>query len=427
MKKEVKELTADWERCVFVQDTINEEFIRNITAQILKFRQENDNPITVAIDSPGGAIGLLPTLFGLLRGPDQDGNQIKVITVSVNHAYSAAASLLAMGDYAIAMRHSDILFHDVRYRGLDDVTPAKAANAAVNLKISNNKNALKLAEYVFDRLIWNYIDLKPKLPDIIKAHPDVHKRYAENYAVCLNRPAIDVDIDLSGFLTAIHLHLTRTNETLIDTSIDNLCRWRATTLVAENAQKDGNGINKLIAPSEELFNSLKTILNDSKNTSIEWNNYSTQVGVIHTLLVEHLVRRSPSTNLAFSKLIDVVKEDFELIQSINDPSHFTRAEDLMIHNKNIFLDQNARTAWESGKKEEREKVLAALRPSFQLFWHFSVLLCRELFNGEHILNGREAQVLGIVDEVAGGGPIESRREFRKSKEDSIQLARATEQ
>jgi hypothetical protein len=47
-----------------------------------------------------------------------------------------------------------------------------------------------------------------------------------------------------------------------------------------------------------------------------------------------------------------------------------------------------------------------------LFWCFCVLLCRELFRGDHIISPWESQLLGLVNEVAGGGRVESYREWR---------------
>lgn len=57
-------------------------------------------------------------------------------------------------------------------------------------------------------------------------------------------------------------------------------------------------------------------------------------------------------------------------------------------------------------------VLPWRMPNAQLFWLFCVSLCRELFEGEHTLKPIDAQLLGLVDEVAGGGPIETKREYR---------------
>jgi hypothetical protein len=61
--------------------------------------------------------------------------------------------------------------------------------------------------------------------------------------------------------------------------------------------------------------------------------------------------------------------------------------------------------------EERKAEIATAEPYARLFWYFCVLLCRELFRGEHILSPRDAQLLGMVDEVAGGGAVDSIREY----------------
>jgi ATP-dependent protease ClpP protease subunit len=97
-------------------------------------RQEGNDPITVGINSPGGSLSSLEVLLGLISEPDQNGQVCRAVTVSLNHGYSAAANLLASGAYSIALPHSEILFHDVRFGGMEDVTPGKARVAASSFK-----------------------------------------------------------------------------------------------------------------------------------------------------------------------------------------------------------------------------------------------------------------------------------------------------
>jgi hypothetical protein len=84
----------------------------------------------------------------------------------------------------------------------------------------------------------------------------------------------------------------------------------------------------------------------------------------------------------------------------------------MLSHPHIFLPGDLDLALAARPEEERAQILATAAPYATLLWHFCVLLCRELFEGEHTLNPNDAQLLGLVDEVAGGGPVESQRDFK---------------
>lgn len=152
-------VVANWNRSILVNGDLNDEMVTRLTPEILRLRQESNEAITVGIDSNGGSLRSMDVLLGLLKGPDQKKQHPRIIMVVTNKAYSAAANLLAFGDYAVAYPHSSILFHDVRYDGLRDVTPDKAQASAKALKDSNQIHALRLAERCVTRLIWNYMDL----------------------------------------------------------------------------------------------------------------------------------------------------------------------------------------------------------------------------------------------------------------------------
>src|SRR5688500_5078364 len=105
------EMSANWDRAIHIDEVINEQLVRKLTPVILKLRQESNEPITVAINSPGGSLASLDTILGLLQGPTQFSNTCSIITVVTNKAYSAAANLLALGSYSLALQHSNVLFH----------------------------------------------------------------------------------------------------------------------------------------------------------------------------------------------------------------------------------------------------------------------------------------------------------------------------
>lgn len=146
-----QEFTANWDRAVYVDGPIDADMVKRLTPQILKLRQSGQGPITVAIDSPGGAVASMEALLGLLQGPDQLRGAGQYIAVVTNRACSAAADLVTFADYAVAYPHSKLLFHDVRLTALDDVTSAKAQMTLRALGEASERSSNKLADRIVQR------------------------------------------------------------------------------------------------------------------------------------------------------------------------------------------------------------------------------------------------------------------------------------
>jgi hypothetical protein len=122
------------------------------------------------------------------------------------------------------------------------------------------------------------------------------------------------------------------------------------------------------------------------------------------------IAQTKSDRVNFSQVLEQANREFSILESMNDPKHVSYASNLLLDHPDIFLPVGSEL--EKLSDDERSAVLAKAAPHARLLWHFCVLLCRELFEGEHILRPSDAQLLGLVDEVSGGGPISSRRDFR---------------
>lgn len=413
----ISNLTVDWSRCIHIDEVIDDQYVNSLVQQILDLRQANGKPITLAINSPGGSLSALDALMGLLTGPDQDGQVCEVITVSVRHAYSAAANLLAFGAYAVALPHSEILFHDVRYSGMEDVTPASARMAAARLQNANEEFSLKLASRVFRRLVWNYIDFKPNFARYRTRFPEKYESYSFAIESCKTSDDASVRADIASFATALFAEVSVPSEALVDRTIDRLTRWGLTTRVAKALPKyreKGTRKPGLLDGTKNLFDAL---MRAKKSTVAEslWGKAEADLHLFSLLLVESIAKTESMKDYNFSKALEIVLDDFKLIESINDPSHKKVITRNMLRHKRIFFTDEEYDVVAGESEDDRKRVIEAARPNAELFWYFCVLLCRELFNGEHILSPNDAQVLGIVDEVAGGGRVQSRREWRKQR------------
>jgi ATP-dependent protease ClpP protease subunit len=397
--------SINWNRAIFVNEEINDELVKKLTPTILLMRQESNLPITIGIDSPGGSLSSLDTLLGLLTGPCQNGDRGKIITVSTNRAYSSAANLLAFGDYSVALDHSTILFHDVRFSGIRDVTPGKALSVAKSLKEVNDTFALRLAHKIIKRLVWIYIDLEKEFQNTNEKYSSIHTQY-DKVINSFTHPTEDASyVDIASFATCLYAKSSTESDELISNVMSRLSRWiilsklsnSAPSYRAKRSRKPGllDGIRHMY----ELLDGSPDILQASEHN----------LKLLLTLLAGEITsQKSPN---AFQQHLEAAVRDFTLMQSMNDSSHTHSAIRLMLEHDHVFLGTLPNKTFKDKPDEEQKKILEIAMPRAQLFWLFCALLCRELFEGEHILKPHDAQLFGLIDEVTGGGPVESRREF----------------
>lgn len=400
------EHAINWKRAIFIDEVIDDGFVRRLAPTILRLREESNDPITVGIDSPGGSLDSLDVLLGLLRGPTQNVKKTQIITVATNRAYSAAANLLSFGDYSVALKHSQVLYHDVRFHSIPDVTPEKALRVAKSLQETNDSFALRLAKKIILRLIWIYIDLQPTFEESNKKFSKTHKKYEA--IVGAFAPKIDGQhsVDIASFATSLFAKLSRDNDALVSNVMQSLGRWITLTTLASKAptyRPKNSRIGGLLDGSRHLH---KLLNGSPENFQASEQNLK----LLITLMVSELADARSATQ-SFEEILERATRDFILFQSMSDKKHLTSAVGLMLQNELVFFGKKISEDLKDKNEDEQAEILSTAMPHAQLFWHFCLMLCRELFQGEHILKPSDAQLLGLVDEVAGGGPIESRREF----------------
>lgn len=411
---DVQPLTIDWQRALHIESTIDEELVRRLTPQILSLRQESTAPITIGINSPGGSLAALDILLGLLTGPDQDGNVGRIITVATHRAYSSAANLLAFGTYAVALRHAQVLYHDVRFGGMEDVTPEKARDAAKSLQDANDAFALRLAHRVIRRLIWIYIDLQSGFAEMRAKYPDVYSSFVA-LSTTYAKPIDGYQgIDLASFATSLWAKLSPQNDALIKNVMQRLQRWIGLTAIARQAptyRAKGSRIPGLLDGTKHVHKLLS-------GTPQSFRSIEEGLKLLLCLIVDD-TSRSKMGNSDFPLLLERAVREFGILDSMNDQKHIKYASDLMLKHGYIFFESEGADGLESMPEKEKAEIFAKAAPHARLLWHFCVLLCRELFEGEHVLLPDDAQLLGLIDEVSGGGPIQSRREYRIAKAKAI--------
>jgi ATP-dependent protease ClpP protease subunit len=429
--KEKVGFQLDWNRAIHIDTTIDDTLLRTLTPTILKLKQESTDPITIGIDSPGGSIPAMQSLLGLLRAPDQDGNRTKIYTVSTNRAYSAAASLLAFGDYSVAFPHSKILYHDVRYSAIEEVTASKALRASRELERGNVEFSLTLANQVRQRLIWVYLDLSRDFAKARKSYADFAAKRDADFADALPSDG-NRAVDIVGFALTLFSKLSSPvgNETAISalhllnswTQIDKIERR-----LSANREGDGEttdlvrGINDLVSEIRGMDSGGQDSAESPEPTQVDGLSESARKDI--TLLFEVIARRlATDKNLSISEDgLDSIMEDFAFIKDVNSDQHVRAITRLMIDYDLIFFGPSIAAELKNATDDtERGKILDPVYPQARMLWFYIVSLCRCLCRGEHLLTPYDAQLLGLVDEVLGGGPVESQREWRKSHPDYVQ-------
>jgi ATP-dependent protease ClpP protease subunit len=399
------DLSIDWTRCVFIEGEFDQALVTRLMPEILRLRQESNRPITVSIDSHGGSLSVMRALMALLTGPDQNGDTCKVVSVATHRAYSAAANFLALSDYAVGLSHSKILFHDVRYGGMDDVTPSSALVAAKNLTASNESAALGLANKMFARWMWNYLDLVSKFDDDKARFPRKTEKYEGLVTLCKLPNSKSVLFDLVGFAISTFAKLSRESEVLLNKAMDRLGQWGAMiSLAAETPQYRSGETPGLLDGALPLFQAF-----DQKQT--EPFGSTDNANDLRLFLTCAVSRMATAPHNDTIDSFEGALGDYSLLKSLDDPKHQVTATRMMLRHKHVFLDFQTAENWNSFDQSAKDAVLKDATPVVRTAWLLCTLVARELFNGEHTLTATDAMCLGLIDEVPGVEVIVSRRQF----------------
>jgi ATP-dependent protease ClpP protease subunit len=398
--KTLANIEPNWMRSIHINKSIDDDTVRQLAPSILQMRQKGNNPITVGIDSLGGSIASLDAIQSLLRGPTAKAERGTFITVVTRRAFSAAAILLASGDYSVAMKHSEILFHDIRYSNLDDVTPDSARDAARKLQHANDQAALKLAHFVTRRILYGYISLISKFGSAQAQDPKRH----ENFSNCIypdtrseQKPIFDIPL----YATCVHRELSERNKIIIDKIIEGMASFNHSTHISKLIKKQARG-SKDASKGLEF---IRGLIQEKKNRK----NLEAELTLFMTVLGAKIKEREFDGEPLELRLEEALRE-YSTLQTINNSKHIRSAA-------NGLLDFGVAIKLGFGAGEpkkisasEKNKLDREIEHSARLLWLFCLILCRELLTGEWVLTPSDAQLLGLVDEVYGGGAYQSMAE-----------------
>jgi ATP-dependent protease ClpP protease subunit len=160
------DFTPNADRAIWVQGRLDDSLLTRLIPQIVTFVQQNRSPITVFIDSRGGNPYVALTILTLLKWPDpRDNSRCRVITVAQGRAASAAAQLLAGGDFAIAYPASKLHYHGSGGLTSERLTADIAQRAAMATALQDEQLAASLARLCLRRLMFIASSLRPTFHD----------------------------------------------------------------------------------------------------------------------------------------------------------------------------------------------------------------------------------------------------------------------
>ena len=134
------------------------------------------------------------------------------------------------------------------------------------------------------------------------------------------------------------------------------------------------------------------------------------LGLLLALAVDRLAN-SNNRSVRVEDLLDVIAADYVMSKSFDDARHLRSISDLVTQYHWTFFGRDISAEAEGKSVEERRTILAPAMPAARLFWFFCIFMCQTLFEGDHVLTPDDAQLIGLIDEVCGGGPVESLREY----------------
>lgn len=367
-------------RAIYVFGEINQELVQKLTPEIIKLRHfDGTQPITVYIDSPGGAIPSYEHLEGLLFKPDQDGNRPRIITVATSTAASAAARLLVRGDYSMAYPNATIHCHGARFGwdGKYPVTKEKAESMSESLAAFNAEMAEDFTHKIIENLPWLYRFNEKK----------AREKGKEKF------PDLDPAKNLVPPLTLVLLdHVGEAAQNVIASSLQELEMVSSLeAFLQKPSRSEALRKAELLGSGHRDCKLLKLIID-----FLESN--------LHPADKKAGLQKATTDDLFF---LYALRRDYyeKFVQACEDPEPL-----LMMFCEAADLQQAASMT----DDKERKKFLKK-KANAHLFhvWQLATTMSARLSKGENSLSANEAYWLGLIDEVVGSQKL-CRRQLLES-------------
>jgi ATP-dependent protease ClpP protease subunit len=365
-------------RAIHVQGPFDQQLLYRLTPEIIRLLGKGREPITVYIDSPGGPVVYMEALRKLLGTSTQTFAQpCRIITVGTSLAASAAADMLASGDYALAYPETVIVYHGIRVPGDRPLTVEETLSLAQRLRAGNESYAMGLAREAEFRFIFRFISLKDQFATVRQQHPD--KR-----------------TDLQCLFHLISEKLSDSANEVLGSAYDRYIRYNALLLTVVQKSNRKSGYKTAAAMEAAQIKAIVDFEMKDNKKDKDWG-----------FLPEGIQRLS---------------DDFLLLHEYLRMFQSERFRRLCSAWSDFLLSPEERQEIADTPEAERpEKIVEKVRPQLRPIWSFFVALCYVLQRGENQLSATDAFWLGLIDEVIGIPELPSLRLFLEhSKETAKQ-------
>ncbi len=376
------------ERAIYIYGEIDEGLVLRVSREILLLHHASEEPITVFIDSAGGAAACAATIAGLLRNSGPQGNCRRINTVATGRACSAAACLLAMGDYIAAYPHSHIFFHGFQARP-ETVTAESAIDLQKELVSDNLTAARQLASTVFDRWLSVYSKLQKEIEDARAQLKDLSE-----YDLLVGENTID----LPCFVLALSQHVGKPYDVLLQECLDRTAVFYS--IVAE--------YRKTVESPKQLAASVVAALKAARRDKERKLQIRRQVHLLDVLLANRLARDEEW--LLDEEDFVALGQSFRDLQTVADGFFQDELLDQLAQYCNLFMPEKDREFFTRHKEKDLDdpKVAKAMddivgraHAKIEPLWAFTVTFCRQLNIGDNPVSPADAWWLGLIDEVIG--------------------------
>jgi len=362
-------------RAVYVTGVLDDEMLARLTPRILTLQHESRDPICVYINSPGGLPRSAESLLNLLRLSDQDiAEPCRIITAVTVEASSAAADLLASGDYAVAFPQSKILHHGVRPSTLESTGLLNE-----RLRISNSIYAMQLARKSEDRFTFRFYSVRDEFASIREKKGD---------------PNLS---DYDCFVQVIQEKLSFDAKKIFDKAVKRAERYKALI----NSVATGGSMSGAETPLQVQAVIIKAIVEFEVSGANSAETQDFRVGGMRRLV-----------------------DDFYLLNEYLTGNTNQRLEEWCKTIGRLFLnaEQQAEIDGIDDEAERLKRLIEVNKPILQPMLSFFIALCHALQEGENELTATDAFWLGLVDEVIGDDQWNLRLlyEFEDDKEEEAE-------
>lgn len=349
------------ERAIYICGEIGEGLVDQLISEILCLKGSSAKPITVYLNSLGGSTFYAAQLWQLLRNINQKGLSHKIITVVPTYAASAAADILASGDYAIAYKNSVIHYHGTR-RQVRDLTFENASELLEALSKANEQFAFRLAKTAFRRMVFIYGNLESEFKEY-RAILAEEKKIAQK------------DVANTDCL--------------------------AFALFQKLSHENRNIPRKAYFGQDEVKKLMRLIFEEIGDIS------KLSVQEVEMEALQIIIRKQDSLlseDETFSSGgMQEIQKNFESFLDYCSPKHLDEIERLTLKFGPQLLSKAKFKEYLKISEEDKQKdyLEEHAEPLIRELWYFVISLSRQLQHGENRLTAQDAYWLGIVDEVVG--------------------------